>query len=169
MPELEIFTPTGVVAGATHKEGFVQAPDLRSPVPIEHTRWYPFDGTPPEHRGSVLVPPDDVLVVAMADPELTIHANWYDLKLEIGPYRIQGRLPAPPGFDPKKALARPTGAFVALRDASIELMDRPDATVAKRPAVFVSRYAVERVESMLMLGFFFPGAQLTTPDPEPVA
>lgn len=163
MAQIEIFTPTGVVCGVTPKPGLVQQPDLRSPVPVEKTRWYPIDGSRPEHRGSVLVPPDDVLVVYTAEPELTIHASWYAITLEIGPYRVRGRIPTPPGFNPTRALARPGGAFVAVHEAVIELMNRRDAGLAERSIVHVSRYAVERVESLLMLGFFFPGAELSTP------
>jgi hypothetical protein len=169
MSQLEIFTPTGVVAGTELKGGLIQAPDLRSPVAIERARWYPLDGSKPEHRGSVLVPPDDVLVVATNEAETTIHASWYTITLEIGPYRVRGRLPTPPGFDPNKALARPGGAFVSLRDASVELMNRADAGIAERASVHVNRYVVERVESDLMLGFFFPGAQLSSDKEAPVA
>jgi len=168
MEQLEIFTPSGVVAGSV-KDGLVQSPDLRSPVAIERARWYPHDGSKPEHRGSVLVPPDDVLVVTTPDDEPTIHANWFSLKLEIGPYRVVGRLPTPPGFDPAKALARPGGAFVTLRDGFVELMNRPDAGIASRAVIHINRYVVERVESTLMLGFFFPGAKLTAPEVAPVA
>ena len=66
-----------------------------------------------------------------------------------------------PGFDPGRALARPTGEFVLLRDARIGLVDR-----ARRPArstaarLLVNRYVVDRVEADLMLGFFFPGAEM---------
>jgi hypothetical protein len=171
MAQLEIFTPSGVVAGTPLRGGLVQAPDLRSPVAIERARWYPLDGSKPEHRGSVLVPPDDVLVVAEDETDIppTIHATWFSICLQIGPYRVKGRLPTPPGFDPAKALARPGGAFVAVRDAAVELMNRPDAGVASRSVVHVNRYAVERVESTLMLGFFFPGAHLEAPVEQPVA
>jgi hypothetical protein len=170
MPPVEIFTPTGVVAGTTSRPGLTQQPDLRSPVPVEKTRWYPFDGSRPEHRGSVLVPPDDVLIVYTPEEAVTLHATWYAIVLEIGPYRVSGRMPTPVGFDPKRALARPGGAFVSLRDARIELLMRSDAGVAERSTVHISRYAVERVESSLMLGFFFPGAVLTEPPvPTPVA
>jgi hypothetical protein len=59
---------------------------------------------------------------------------------------------------------------VALRDGRIELMNRPGAGIAQRPGIHVSRYAVEVVESTLMLGYFFPGAHLTAPVEEaPVA
>ena len=170
MPQLEIFTPTGVACGTTPKPGLVQQPDLRSPVPVEKTRWYPIDGAKPEHRGSVLVPPDDVLLVYTPEPELTIHATWFAITLEIGPYRVRGRLPTPPGFDPARALARPGGAFVAIHDATIQLMTRRDAGLAERSLLHVSRYAVEAVESRLMLGFFFPGAHQSKPAAEaPVA
>lgn len=170
MTPIEIFTPTGVVAGTTSRPEVVSQPDLRSPVPVEKTRWYPLDGTKPEHRGSVLVPPDDVLVVFVEEADITLHASWYAVTLEIGPYRVTGKMPTPVGFDPKKALARPGGAFVSLHDATIELMNRSDAGKADRALVHVARYAVERVESQLMLGFFFPGAQLfQSPVEEPVA
>ena len=170
MPQVEIFTPTGVVAGNTPRPGLVASPDLRSPVQIERARWYPFDGSEPEHRGDVLIPPDDVLVVAVDEPETTIHATWYELVLEMGPYRVHGRMGTPPGFDPARALVRPGGAFVALRDGRIELMNRAGAGIAERPSIHVARYAVERVESTLMLGYFFPGAYLTAPVAEaPVA
>jgi hypothetical protein len=166
MPQVEIFTPTGVVAGITPRPGLVASPDLRSPVQIDGARWYPLDGSKPEHRGTVLIPPDDVLVVVAQDRDMTIHATWYDLVLDMGPYRVFGRMGTPPGFDPARALVRPGGAFVALRDGRIELMNRAGAGVAERASIHVSRYAVERVESTLMLGYFFPGAQLTAPPTE---
>ena len=167
MALVEIFTPTGVVAGVSARPGLVQSPDLRSPVPVERARWYPHDGSKPERRGSVLVPPDDVLLVAIPEVELTIHAAWYLLVLEIGPYRVRGRFPTPPGFDPARALARPGGAFVALRDGTIELMHRPEAGIAERASIHVSRYAVESVESTLMLGYYFPGARQKSHATEP--
>src|SRR6185369_17468208 len=92
MPQVEIFTPTGVVAGNTPRPGLVASPDLRSPVQVDSARWYPLDGSKPEHRGTVLIPPDDVLVVAVQERDMTIHATWYDLTLEMGPYRVTGRM-----------------------------------------------------------------------------
>jgi hypothetical protein len=169
MAQLEIFTPSGVVAGTSLRAGLMRSPDVRSPVAIERARWYPIDGSNPEHRGSVLVPPDDVLIIASSEAEVTIHAAWYSVVIEIGPYRVRGRMPTPPGFDPARALARPGGAFVTLYEASVELMNRPDAGVAARASVHVNRYAVELVESTLMLGYFFPGARLTVPTEAPVA
>ena len=65
-----------------------------------------------------------------------------------------------PGFDPGRALARPTGEFVLLRDARLALIDLPDAGEASAPEVLVNRYTVDRVEADMMLGFFFPGAKM---------
>ena len=165
MQQLEIFTPTGVLAGTTPRNDLVQSPDVRSPVPIEQARWYPIDGASPEHRGDVLVPPDDVLIVVSLDTEPIVHSTWYAVDLDVGPYRVRARMPVVPGFDPARAIARPGGDFVALWDASIELIDQGEMGVAHRDSIHVNRYAVERVESSIMLGFFFPGAELETPSP----
>ena len=159
MPQVEIFTPTGVVSGSTARS--TVASDARgaaAAMPVDSSRWYPLDGTAPERRGSVTVAPDELLVVILAPPPFTIHASWYPIELEVGPYHLEARLPVAPGFDPARALARPTGAFVALRDVSISLAGRSDAGVAERNHAHVNRYAVDRIKSSLMLGFFFPGA-----------
>ena len=89
--------------------------------------------------------------------------TWFSVTLELGPYRVTGELATHPGFDPERALARPSGIYVPLRDARIELVDEAGAGAAERPHVHVNRYAVERVVATLMLGHYFPGAQLLTP------
>jgi len=161
MPQVEIFTPTGVVSGSTARSQVgADARGAATPLPVDGSRWYPLDGSAPARRGSVSIAPDDILVVVLAPPPFSVHASWYPLQLEIGPYRLEARLPVAPGFDPARALARPTGPFVALRDVSISLIGRTDAGIAERDFAHVNRYAVDRVESNLMLGFFFPGASL---------
>jgi hypothetical protein len=65
------------------------------------------------------------------------------------------------GFDPGRALARPTGEFVLLRDSHISLFDREDAGEAIAAQLLVNRYTVDRVAADMMLGFFFPGAAMT--------
>ena len=69
-------------------------------------------------------------------------------------------MPTMPGFDPGRALARPTGEFVLLRDVSIGLVGEADGPDMSRAMALVNRYMVERVEADLMLGFFFPGATM---------
>lgn len=174
MPQVEIFTPTGVVSGSTAR-GTVTS-DTKgapAPLPVDASRWYPLDGTAPLRRGSITVASDEILVVILAPPPYSVHAGWYPIELDLGPYHLEGRLPTAPGFDPARALARPTGAYVALRDVSISLTGRTDAGIAQRAYAHVNRYAVERIASSLMLGFFFPGATLEpmadrSPTPPPV-
>ncbi len=161
MPQVEIFTPTGVVTGTTTRATVASdAGGAPSPLRVDGSRWYPLDGSEPERRGPMTVSADDLLVVILAAPPFTIHASWYPIELDMGPYRIEAHLPTAPGFDPARALARPSGAFVALRDLTITLPGRADAGVARREWGDVNRYAVDRVASNLMLGFFFPGASL---------
>lgn len=166
MAEIEIFTPTGVLAGSAAGVPLTnEGPDLSSPLDVHHARWYPVDGGRPSHRGVSQAQPDDILLIVTPEPELKVHMAWYSVALEVGPYRVSGRLATHPGFDPERALARPGSTFVPLRDAVIELIGRDDSGSAERPYLHVNRYAVERVTASLMLGFYFPGARLVTRDP----
>jgi hypothetical protein len=169
--QVEIFTPTGVLAGTTSRIPLTNdGSDLGSPLPIQEARWYPLDGTRAEQRGGVAVEPDDILLIVTAEPELKVHMAWYSVALEVGPYRVSGRLATHPGFDPARAIARPSGSFVALSDVTIEVASHDRAASASRPYIHVNRYAVDRVTSTLMLGHFFPGAHLVAQEaPLPVA
>jgi hypothetical protein len=73
-------------------------------------------------------------------------------------------MPTMPGFDPGRALARPTGEFVLLRDVRIALRGDVDGPSMALPSAFVNRYVVDRVAADLMLGFFFPGAEMVVTD-----
>ena len=170
MAEVEIFTPTGVLAGTTARVPLSNdGPDLSLPIALGDARWYPFDGGEPSRPGTAQVAPDDILLIVTPAPELTIHLAWFPLDLDVGPYLVSGSLPTHPGFDPERALARPSGPFIPLRAVTIELAGRADTTRAERGYVHVNRYAVDRVASALMLGFFFPGARLAPLEAVPTA
>ncbi|HSL97538.1 MAG TPA: hypothetical protein VK831_03105 [Candidatus Deferrimicrobiaceae bacterium] len=159
MAQLEVFTPDGIYTGVTSRLPLIgDGPTLDHPLPLEGARWYPNDGTTPAHHGSVSIPPDDILVVVLPEPELKVHTSWYPLTLDCGPYRLVGRFETQPGFDPDRALTRPSGGFVPLHEAVIELRGRADAGAAERAYVQVNRFAVERVVSPLSLTLYFPGA-----------
>ena len=161
--EIEIFAPNGVLAGETDRVPMTNAgPDLTAPLAVENGRWYPLDGSSPTRRGDTSIPPDDILIIVTAEPEIKVHMAWYAVTLEIGPYRVSGQLATHPGFDPAKAIARPSSTFVALSEATVELLDHAVMGVVQRPYLHVNRYAVERVTSSLMLGYYFPGARLVT-------
>jgi hypothetical protein len=159
--EVEIFAPTGVLTGITARVPLTNdGPDLAQPLTVDEARWYPLDGSPPVHRGLASTVPDDILLIVTDEPELKVHMAWYSVELEIGPYRVAGQLATHPGFDPDRAIARPGSAFIAISDATIELLGRDDIAPVARPYLHVNRYAVERAASTLMLAHFFPGAHL---------
>jgi hypothetical protein len=63
-----------------------------------------------------------------------------------------------PGFDPGRALTRPSGEFLLLRDIRLSVRERPEAGVALGDHALINRYTVDRIRADLQLGFFFPGA-----------
>jgi hypothetical protein len=147
----------GVVARADHLRDVVET---ATDVLIERAVWAPLDGTNAP-AGEVLAQIDD-LVMAVGDeiPSAHVHAAWHPIRLEAGPYTIHADLPTMPGFDPGRALTRPTGTFVHLANVRIWLRDRPAAGAATHEHAFVNRYSVDAVDADLMLGFFFPGARI---------
>jgi hypothetical protein len=195
---VEIFAAGGIAVGTLARAGHVRdALECGDPLPIERTTWHALDGSRPRPIGEVTVAPDDVLLATadeaeagaagvagtlgeeavedareelrgdsragVADPEVE------EVSLALGPYHVRGQMPTMPGFDPGRALARPTGEFVQLRDVTIGLDGEPVAGMV-RPMAFANRYCVERVEADLMLGVFFPGAEIvTTPGPSVAA
>jgi len=159
--DVEIFAPTGVLAGITARVPLTNdGPDLAQPLTVDEARWYPLDGSPPVQHGLVSVAPDDILLIVTAEPEVKVHLTWYAVELDIGPYRVSGQLGTHPGFDPDRAIARPGSAFVAISDATVELLGRAEFAPASRAYLHVNRYAVERASSTLELAHFFPGAGL---------
>jgi hypothetical protein len=170
MAEVEIYTPTGVVAGETTGTPLSNdGPDLASPLTVDDSRWYPLDGGAPSQRGRVRIAPDDILLIVTGEEDITVHMNLYPITLDVGPYRVSAIIATLPGFDPDRALARPGHTYIPLRDATIELPSRGDVDPARRAHLHVNRYAVETVASNLMLGFFFPGAHFTEQEAVPVA
>jgi hypothetical protein len=160
---VEIFAAGGIAVGVLARAGHIRAAlEAAEPVTIEQVTWHALDGSKPRPIGEVTVEPDDIFLASTDEGEdLPVHAQWHDIALDVGPYRIQGQMPTMPGFDPGRALARPTGEFVQLRDVTIGLAGDAIAGMV-RPMALANRYCVERVEADLMLGFFFPGAEIVT-------
>jgi hypothetical protein len=168
--QIEAFTAGGIASGAVQPPWSTRD-DLESeqPVDLDGTTWYPLAGGEAEPRGHVHLEPDDLLVLCSDEQDLPIHSAWHPVELDLGPYRITGELPTLPGFDPGRALSRPGGPFVLIRDVRVELLARPDAGRIERPHAFVNRYAVERVAADIDLGHFFPGALFLTTAGAPLA
>lgn len=158
---VEAYTTGGIVTGVVPYPGAIRdALEGSTTVPISASTWLPLDGSGERPGGDLVLAVDDLLFVIAEAGSAPVHAQWHDIELDAGPYRLRGQMPTMPGFDPGRALARPTGEFVLLRDARIELLDQPDAGEATGVEVLVNRYTVDRVTADLMLGFFFPGAAI---------
>jgi hypothetical protein len=135
---------------------------------VTDSTWMPFDGSMPSSPGEATMVIDD-LAVATGDEDLPgpVHAAFHPIRLEAGPYLIRGEMATLPGFDPGRALTRPTGTFVLLSDVKVSLLADANAGTATHERALVNRYSVDRVDSDLMLGFFFPGAKIEMPAPTP--
>jgi len=159
---VEIYTAGGVATGVVARTGPLrEALDGAGDLLVERSRWLPLDGSGEQPGGDMRLATDDLLLVCSDEAEGgPVHAQWHTIEIDAGPYRVVGEMPTMPGFDPGRALARPTGEFVFIRDARITLIDRDDAGEAGAERLLVNRYTVERVAADMMLGFFFPGAEM---------
>ena len=159
---VEIYAAAGVAIAEVAQAGSLrEIVEAGHEVRLEGVTWHPLDGGPAQPAGDRDVAPDDIHVAASdAEEDGPVHAQWHDVAVDVGPYRVTGQMPTMPGFDPGRALARPTGEFVLLRDIEIALVGRDDAGTVHHRSALVNRYVVDRVEADLMLGFFFPGAEM---------
>jgi hypothetical protein len=157
---LDGYTMTGVLHAAFETAGRLNdALEGDAPIRLVSGRLVRLDiGAAQDVTGTALALDDLCLAVAAPDTAIPGHLAWHDLVLTAGPWHIEGAMPTMPGFDPGRALARPQGTFVLLRDVRIGLVGQPGAedTVAYG---WVNRYVVDRVEADIDLGFFFPGAE----------
>lgn len=160
MTQVEVFTAGGIASGRLVQPGGLHdALESEAPLDLEGVTWYPLAGGAAEARRVMDLESDEVLVIACDEQDLPIHATWHAVELGLGPYRVTGELPTQPGFDPGRALARPGGAFLLLRDVQVEIAGRPEGGRVDRGHASVNRYAVDQVAADIDLGFFFPGAR----------
>lgn len=158
---IEAYTGVGVLTGLVNAPGRLR--DMLESLDelwITACRSIDLDGASSEQPEGHLST-DDLFLVVPDAAEVPVHAVWHDVRLEVGPYVVVGLLPTQPGFDPGRALARPSGTFVLLRDAQVRSLADPDRILAEHGGLLVNRYVVDAVDAELMLGFFFPGARLT--------
>ena len=160
---IEAYTTQGVATGVISRPGSLrEALEGASEIDFDGATWLPLDGSGERAADHIKLLVDDMLLVVANEPDgIPVHAQWHSIELDAGPYRVHGEMPTMPGFDPGRALARPTGEFVLLRDSHISLIDREDAGEAIAAQLLVNRYTVDRVAADMMLGFFFPGAAMT--------
>ncbi len=160
--QIEAYTETGVVTGSLDPATSGPESWLAGPLDLERAVGHAFAGGPADRQARLRLDPDDVLVLCPEAADLPIHASWHSVELTLGPLRVTGELPTIPGFDPGRALSRPGGPQVLLRDVRIALEGYPASGRVERAHAYVNRYAVDRVAADIDLGFFFPGAQFLT-------
>lgn len=162
---IEAYTAEGALAGVIDGAGRLRdVLETSESLHLAPIRGVALDGRTLESPGED-VPVDALLLVVPDDVDVPVHAAWHDIRLTIGPYRVDGELPTLPGFDPGRALARPTGTFVLLREVTVTVPDDGDRLVARHGRLLVNRYDVETVAASLVLGFFFPGAHQDVREP----
>ncbi len=159
--KVDAYTVGGRATGTPARPGHLrEILEQSGELALQGVRWLPLGATQAQATGDLTIAIDDVLV-AVTDGEsaIPVHATWHALRIEVGPYVVEGELPTLPGYDPDRALARPNGEFVLLRDPRLGPVGG-HALVPIGGEALVNRYSVERVEADIMLGFFFPGAAL---------
>ena len=172
--QFEAYTAEGIRHGAIARDGRLgDLLEALEQVDVVAGHFASLDGSDATRQTTTRLEVDDFLVVvAPAEASGHAHSVWHDVRIHAGPYVMEARLPTLPGFDPARALARPSGSFVLLGEVRIGLGGRPDEGVDVHPFAWVNRYTVDRIESDLELGFFFPGAESSvrtgfTTDSEP--
>ena len=157
---VDAYTSGGMASGTLARAGALRdALEDGGSLRLDGAAWQGLDDPEASSAGSVSIPSDDVLIAIPDDePTLPVHAAWHHIHLEAGPYTVEGELATLPGFDPGRALTRPSGEFLLLRDIRLSVRARPEAGVAVGDHALINRYTVERIRADLMLGFFFPGA-----------
>ena len=162
--QIEAYLAEGVISGSVATtSAFRDALEAAQPIDVDQATWYPMNGGPAEERPRIRLEQDDLLVICDESEDLPIHASWHPVELDIGPFHLSGDLPTLPGYDPGRALSRPGGPFVLLREVRLDVLGHPEGGSVERPHAFVNRYAVERFAADIELGFYFPGAHFLTP------
>jgi hypothetical protein len=164
---VDAYTSGGMASGILARPGHLRdALETNGSLPLDRAAWQALDEESAHVAGSMTIPSDDVLIaVGDEDPGIPVHAAWHHIELDTGPYSLEGDLPTMPGFDPGRALTRPSGEFVLLRDIRLSVREKPEAGVAIGGHALVNRYGVDRIRADLMLGFFFPGAVIDSSAP----
>jgi len=157
---VDAYTTAGMASGTLARPGGLRdVLETDGSLSLDEAEWRGLEDPAARPAGSMSIPSDDVLVaVGDDDPGVPVHASWHHVHLEAGPYTVEGELPTLPGFDPGRAITRPSGEFLMLRDIRLSVRARPEDGVALGDHALINRYTVERIRADLMLGFFFPGA-----------
>jgi hypothetical protein len=160
MIQVDAYTVGGMAHGTLTRAGHLrEILEATGELALQSVRWLPLGASEVQAAGDLTIAIDDVLVAVTNDESaIPVHASWHALRIEVGPYVLEGELPTLPGYDPDRALARPNGEFVLIREPRLGQIGGSLMPIGQE--ALVNRYSVERVEADIMLGFFFPGAAM---------
>lgn len=160
---VDVFTAAGSASGLLSRGGSLRdVLEGGGDLLLERATWRATGESGARPAGELAIPVDDVLIaVGDVEPTIPVHASWHAIRLEMGPHVVEGELPTLPGYDPGRALTRPNGEFLVLRDVRLGWLGEAVAMTPVGHVALINRYAVERVTADLMLGFYFPGAALS--------
>ena len=109
--QFEAYTAEGIRHGVIARDGRLgDLLESLEQVDVVAGHFASLDGSDATRQSTTRLEVDDFLVV-VAPPEANGHAHstWHDVRIHAGPYVLEARLPTLPGFDPARALARPSG------------------------------------------------------------
>src|SRR5438876_4483036 len=141
---VDVYTSRGMASGVLARSGSLRDTlEADGSLLLDRAAWQAIDDVTARVAGSMTIPNDDILIaVADDDPGVAVHAAWHRVQLETGPYTVEGDLATMPGFDPGRALTRPSGEFVLLRDLRLSVRSNPDAGGSPGGPARATRYAV---------------------------
>ena len=99
---VEIYTAGGIAVGVLPRASHLRdALEAGESLRVEAVTWHPLDDTAAGEQAEVVLAPDDIHLATVEESEdLPVHAQWHDIVLDVGPYRVLGQLATMPGFDP---------------------------------------------------------------------
>lgn len=92
------YTAGGMTSGVMTRPGHLrEALESGEPLVLEGAKWRPLGEPADRPAGQATLAIDDILL-AITDEDLTIavHASWHAIRLEAGPFIIEGELPTTP-------------------------------------------------------------------------
>ena len=106
---VDAYTAGGIASGLLARAGHLRdALETSEQLPLERVAWQALGDAAARPAGEMSLAVDDILVAIDDDePTAPVHASWHPVRLELGPYVVDGELPTLPGYDPGRALARP--------------------------------------------------------------
>ena len=136
---VDAYTTGGMASGTAGapRSALRDALETEASRPVDGAAWQGLDDPAPSPTGSLSIPqrrrPDRGRTTTI--PAISVHATWHRIqRRKSGPYTVEGELATLPGFDPGRALTRPSGEFLLHpRRPAVGLAAGPNGVATRRP------------------------------------